>query len=779
MHTSDTRSPQSMLSAIRAAGFEPDAAYARWEKVLTPMMICTEPYEPPRLCDSSGVQQAKQDRSDSFRLGWHGADKLAFAEDAKRLPHPAESERVDLPADVLRAVEVIVGKRSAIAAWRSERVALLRQAARALKPLNERILAAAPAHVLFVVRDYNLALMALVVDASRYPDKYIVRRFLYGFPAFGELPSTGIYNAGGTLPVKDSGQVLSPDANQAWNARLEKSIKARALDAEQAEAAGAPEAMHGLRAVHEATMQELRERWVVGVEDPSSPDGWRCMLPSEVADHSWLGGRRSYRAARRFGVHQKGKWRPVDDESENGINDITGSREKLSLIGSDWSAHVAAALVRERIRWERDMVTKGLWSSRSGEGVDAAVRGGIDSIEESTDDVKKAYRRIPCARCWVVFFWNVRTRRVEAVIVPSFVFGAVSAVMAWNRFPAMMVHMSRRFLACTSGHFFDDLQRADPAYAGRSAQRAESELFSLVGIGFEPSKSTDPNQLSVSLGVLKDYTHVPLRAVVYMSVTEERREKLLQALEELRRSRWLTHAGARKLLGKARWVLCPRFGRVGLASLQPLRDVTGSQAILSGSELDASLLLLERIVRAARPACFPLLPSTERPQVVLSDASFRRLDGYGELGVVVWDRGFDQWHYTSMVAPSWLVRLMQQMTDTDQKITQLELVAVACAYFTFPDLLCGRLVHHFVDNQPALAGCISGSSGRPDSALILHELQVKLVEIQCQPWFGFVYSEDNLADPPSRGDFVLMRQLRARWRRCVLPPFSGWLQASA
>ena len=55
---------------------------------------------------------------------------------------------------------------------------------------------------------------------------------------------------------------------------------------------------------------------------------------------------------------------------------------------------------------------------------------------------------------------------------------------------------------------------------------------------------------------------------------------------------------------------------------------------------------------------------------------------------------------------------------------------------------------------------------------------MQLVHLQCQPWFGFVYLEDNLSDPPSRGDFVLMRQLRAERRECVLPPLSGWASAT-
>jgi hypothetical protein len=89
-------------------------------------------------------------------------------------------------------------------------------------------------------------------------------------------------------------------------------------------------------------------------------------------------------------------------------------------------------------------------------------------------------------------------------------------------------------------------------------------------------------------------------------------------------------------------------------------------------------------------------------------------------------------------------------------ITQLELIAAVCAYITWPDILGHRLAHHFIDNRPARAGLIKGSSGKPDSARIINVMHVELMALQCQTWFGFVYSEDNLSDGPSRGDYALL-----------------------
>ena len=122
----------------------------------------------------------------------------------------------------------------------------------------------------------------------------------------------------------------------------------------------------------------------------------------------------------------------------------------------------------------------------------------------------------------------------------------------------------------------------------------------------------------------------------------------------------------------------------------------------------------------------------------------------------------------------WLILLLMHLRFKKTYICQYELIGVVCAYLTFPDVLSGRLVHHFIDNKAALANSISGYSGKPDSALVLHELHVALLDIGCHPWFGFVYSEDNLSDLPSRNEFRLLQQMGGIRRDCILPRLRSW-----
>ena len=77
-------------------------------------------------------------------------------------------------------------------------------------------------------------------------------------------------------------------------------------------------------------------------------------------------------------------------------------------------------------------------------------------------------------------------------------------------------------------------------------------------------------------------------------------------------------------------------------------------------------------------------------------------------------------------------------------ICQAELLAYLCAYLTFPDLLKGHLIHHFGDNMAAISGVVKGGSSLPDSARLIHAIHLQVLRLRCYPWFGFVYSEDNV-----------------------------------
>ena len=770
-------------SALRVAGFAPDAAYTAACAKLAAVVLSHAPYMPPSGGDDTAVQQAVRHKSHRYSVPWQGggdSGKLSFMEAAKELPHPSNDHHLSLPADLLELIEWVVRKRESTAEALRKRTRLLADVEESLRPLNARMLATCKPHVYHVVRRYNLAFMACMIDATSFPDVGLVRHFLRGFPTYGALRPCGSFSNGGDPPVKPVGAVRTAASNIAWNLKLYDSVQRRGDSALAHMGRRDTDPNPTLWAVWAKTAQELEDGWSVGVladASSSKPDyKWRGLSIDELYQHPWVypqadgSHRGQVRAARRFGTWQKGALRPIDDASESGDNDITGSEDKLTLIRADTPVQVARAFALSRRRWEEDLKRQGRWVSGRG----SASSGEREAFEVAQDDCKKAFRRCPVASVMVVCVYNPVTRCSEFIILPCFIFGCYSAVHGWNRYSHFATHCGRRLALVATTGYYDDFQIYGPPWYCASAQDAFGSLLTPL-IGFDVAKHELSDQRPVTLGVRCDFSRVPLNGVIWMEVTDERKRKLAVTLDELLGGgAYITHSTASKLYGKARFVICPRFGRIYLAVLQPLHNVKKGAKVKPGSDMHACLTYLRRVVQVLRPVSLAIYPvRVERPVVVFTDASFQRATMTGELGIVVWVPERDMYFYSSSGLPSWIVTLWTGIEERETFISPAEALVAACAYFTFPDLLGGRLVHHFVDNDAAKAGLIKGTSSSPHTSLVLLDYHVVVVELQCDPWVGFVYSEDNLSDPPSRGDFKLMQYLGAEYRPMRFPALRG------
>ena len=346
--------------------------------------------------------------------------------------------------------------------------------------------------------------------------------------------------------------------------------------------------------------------------------------------------------------------------------------------------------------------------------------------------------------------------------------------------PRWEVHRSvngvaRRLLAVPVESFYDDSVVGGAAFERGSGQSALGVLDSFF-IGFEEDKHEAMQQDGVFLGVRSSFARTPLTGHVEIGVTKKRKDSIAVWISEVRAARALSRADAAKLAGKARFSLSPVFGRFGVAALRPILLRAQSHARDLTPELDDALSFLQRTLPALPPATVPLRPPRVEPVVVLSDASYSPHAG-GRLGVVVWCPRRRRVLYCSLQVPAWMQRLFARLDRRKATyIGQMELLAVLAAYLTFPDVLAGQPVHHYVDNRSAIAGLISGYSGRADSGAVIHAFQACMLELQCRPWFSFVYSEDNLADLPSRFEYALLRRMGAERRQCVLPTLSSLLQ---
>ena len=146
-----------MYETLKAAGYEPDGVYRECVRLLSQSAISAAKFEPPGLKEGGYVQQKGQLLEDEYALPWHGDAMVDFLESAKRLPHPRQHPKRDLPQDVLDAVSVVVGKGLHITEWRKKKLQLIQDVAARLSGMNATMHADMPPHVQHVCQTYHVS----------------------------------------------------------------------------------------------------------------------------------------------------------------------------------------------------------------------------------------------------------------------------------------------------------------------------------------------------------------------------------------------------------------------------------------------------------------------------------------------------------------------------------------------------------------------------------------------------------------------------------------------
>jgi len=107
----------------------------------------------------------------------------------------------------------------------------------------------------------------------------------------------------------------------------------------------------------------------------------------------------------------------------------------------------------------------------------------------------------------------------------------------------------------------------------------------------------------------------------------------------------------------------------------------------------------------------------------------------------------------------------------DHQIGVQEALGVALLFGTFGDMLTGKLVLCFVDNDGVRHSLTKGTAKAPEVRHVAGELWLECARRQVALFLARVESKANIADDPSRGDVTLLTSLGAVRREAVWP---GW-----
>ena len=369
-----------------------------------------------------------------------GLPPLQHAIHAEALTSPLAS-LPPLAEDLDFAIRTIVAEGTGIGKWRQKQWRRLRKLLKSTECLATSLDAQRGASSRRVAPHINLAALECYRYISLWPDARLATTMCSGAEIIGWIPEAGIYREA-TVEAALSEDELQ-ESNESWIRSLllsrppspdvakvifDKSEKERQL-----------EILEGWY-----TKDEMDEKFGVGQ--------WRPMMRFAT----WQENQQTYRV--------------IDDAKKGGHNAATSATSRIHTT----SAEVGFAVVRRF----RNLHGKPL--------------SGDLGLQIATKDMKRAFRQIPVAKEHLAFstvlVYNIEQKAWRFGVLHGMAFGLSSAVLQFNRFPAAIVAVARRWLAIPAINFFDDFKLTEPRYAQGSGAKYFDKLVRSMGWLFDEEK---------------------------------------------------------------------------------------------------------------------------------------------------------------------------------------------------------------------------------------------------------------------------------------------------
>ena len=449
-------------------------------------------------------------------------------------------------------------------------------------------------------------------------------------------------------------------------------------------------------------------------------------------------GEGNWRALPRYPIQQGAKWRLIDNGKAGEHNSTYESTETIHTTSTAAGIAVAAH-----------------FRSLNGKPLAGKCR-----LQVSTQDMWKAYRQIPChmSQCpfmAVMIFHPVRKEWVFGE-ARGLLFGLTGAVLNFNRVPAFITAVARRWLAIPVQHFFDDFRIFDILQSGGSANHFFRLLLSeVLGWRIDPGKEQIPASVIEFLGNNEYYHPVDIiegacKDTVVLTAKKGRALAIDDSINTIKINRKLPCGDAKSLVGRVIHYATTCAGRVGKGILCHINDRAADNTPEWYQDLSFNLDFVQILTRMNIPRHISIVRERNVGVRFWTDASFS-VDSDGlpdcKLCAIIRPR--------PPLLPQGIVlkvppEIFKYFKERKQQIHMGELLAPICAMLKWPHLMMNESAIFYIDNMGVLCNIVNGASRAEDASTLIFALHLRLAKLNAKCWWEWVESESNCSDGGSR-----------------------------
>ena len=601
-----------------------------------------------------------------------------------------------------------------------------------LREQERRIHEQLPEDIEKVVHSKKLALFNAILHEIGYEDIEAARLMAGGFPVVGHISDSSEFPA----------KVVEPQCGIEDLWRSARSLQ-RATEL-ATRGSGDPDLD---QKVYAATIAEVTGTGLMrGPLDPSDLDAKYGL---------WI-------PARRFGLRQGEKVRPIDDFSENGQNSTLRTLFKVDLGGVDEVVAVARAFAAAFTGGEEFEV-----EDEDGERHRGRMHPDWGSLDVSLVgcclDLVAAFRQLPrsCAHApfTVISVFNPTTKRAELFELMALAFGQGAAVYGFNRVAralgAILAHLG---VSCSN--YVDDYPILTPGCIASNTVEAATSVLELLGWAVKRPGELVARAVFPALGVVIDVSSAVRGGGIIVSNRLERVEQDRKTVDVILGEQRGSPVQIRRLRGRLQYASGQTFGRCGAFASRLLRTIAdGRGPVRCLTQLEVLALQWWKEHLASAVPRIVSVRTRGRPVLVFTDGA---VEDRVTIGGVLSDPVSGVKECFGEEVPGSVLQAWRAAGCGEQLIGQAELAPIAIAMVLWAEILHGREVIIFVDNDSARDAMVKGYSPSLASAKIVGVAWSAIASLLASVWLERVPGVSNIADGPSRLSFNPVEQVGAQ-----------------